>query len=286
MSCGIWRKIPIFALFMIECIQPYYLLDGQLCDCASFRMEMINAGKSIYEVIRIVGNRFLFLEDHLDRIFRSMELEGMVPWIGRKEMEEQLKRLIRENPPNDGNIKFVMNFQSPGNRHFLAYFVAHRYPSDEDYRSGVRVITFPFERPDPNRKVWRPAFRSEVAEAMRKNQAFEALLIDSGGYLPEASRANVFAVTEKGLVTSPDEFILPGITRKYVLQTCLRSGIPVEHRKIHMEELGKLDGMFLTGTSLHVLPVCRVDDLALPVVNGSLRKIMKEFERTIRNHLK
>ena len=270
---------------MRECIQPYYLLDGQVHDCASFRMDMINVGKSIYEVIRVVGHRFLFLDDHLDRIFRSMEMEGMVPWIGRKEMERQLEQLIRENPPNDGNIKFVMNYQSPGRRHFLAYFVSHLYPSDEDYRTGVKVITFPFERPDPNLKVWRPAFRSEVAAAIHENHAFEALLVDSGDCLPEASKANVFAVRRNGLITSPDEYILPGITRKYVLQTCLESGIPVERRKIRLQELGELEGMFLTGTSLHVLPVCRVDDLSLPVGNGTLQKIMKEFQRMVSEHL-
>lgn len=270
---------------MRECIQPYYLWDGKVSDCASFRMDMINVGKSIYEVVRVQGNSFLFLEDHLDRIFRSMELEGMDPWIGPEEMERQLERLILENPPNDGNIKFVMNYQSPGSRHFLAYFVAHHYPSDEDYRTGVKVVTFPFERPDPNLKVWRPAFRSEVAAAIRENHAFEALLIDSQGYLPEASKANVFAVRGNGLVTSADEFILPGITRKYVLQACLDSGIPVEQRKIHFDELAEFEGMFLTGTSLHVLPVCRVDDLTLPVGNGTLQKIMKEFQHMLKDHL-
>jgi branched-chain amino acid aminotransferase len=270
---------------MKECIQSYYVMDGRVCPCSSFQMGLIDEGRSIYEVIRLSGNRLLFPGDHVDRLFTSMKLEGMEPWPGREEIQSQLELLIRENSPHDGNIKFVLNFHSTGNRHFLAYFVEHRYPSDEEYHKGVKVITFPFERPDPNKKLWRPAFRSEVAEAIRKNDAFEALLIDSQGYLPEASKANVFAILGNTLATSPDEFILPGITRKYVLKTCRKAGIPVLMRRIHMDEMKDVDGLFLTGTSLHVLPVCRVNDLPIPLGNGTMEKIMKEFQSTLRNHL-
>jgi branched-chain amino acid aminotransferase len=270
---------------MKECNQPYYVMDGRVCDCSSFQMGLIDEGKSIYEVIRLSGNRLLFPVDHIERLFTSMKLEGLEPWPGREEIHRQLELLIRENPPHDGNLKIVMNFHSPANRHFLAYFVAHRYPSDEDYSKGVKVITFLFERPDPNKKLWRPAFRSEVAEAIRRNDAFEALLVDSRGYLPEASKANFFAILGNTLVTSPDEFILPGITRRYVLKTCREAGIPVVMKRIHTDELKDMDGLFLTGTSLHVLPVSRVNDLRIPLGNGTMEKIMKEFQSTLRNYL-
>lgn len=271
---------------MKECIQPYFVKDGLVCDCSSFHVGLINEGKSIYEVLRFSDKRFLFPDDHLERMFTSLALEGIEPWLSREEMLRQLQILVGENPPNDGNVKFVMNYRSPQNRHFIAYFVSHRYPSEEDYRNGVKVITFPFERPDPNKKVWRPSFRSDVADAIQKNKAFEALLIDPRGYLPEASKANVFAILGNTLATSPDEFILPGITRKYVLEICRKTAIPVMLRRIHLDELKDVDGLFLTGTSLHVLPVRQVNDLRISFGNGTLQKIMKAFQETLRNHFR
>ena len=49
-------------------------------------------------------------------------------------------------------------------------------------------------------------------------------------------------------------------------------------RTIRMEEIGELDGLFLTGTSLHVLPVSFVDDISLPTGNLTVQKIMDRFQ--------
>ena len=249
-------------------------------------MGLINDGKSIYEVARLSGNRILFLDDHLDRLSLSLKLEGTEPWLSRKEMGSQLEMLLNANLKAAGNVKFVMNFHPGERRHFLAYFVEHRYPTETEYRNGVKVITFPFERMDPNKKIWRPDFRTEVEEAIRENQAFEALLINPSGYLMEASKANVFAIRDRELITPPDEFVLPGITRRYVLRACQQKDIPVAMRNIHRDELKGMDGLFLTGTSLHILPVCQVDELRLPPGNGILKKIMQEFQMILQNQLK
>ncbi len=271
---------------MKECVQQYYIKDGKTLGCGTFHVGLINEGKSIYEVARLAGSCLLFLEDHIDRLFRSMELEGLESWLSRQDIHSQLEGLIRKVSVPEGNVKFVMNYRSPTERHFIAYFVAHRYPSTEDYKNGVKVITYPFERPDPNKKLWRPDFRQKVARAIHTGKAFEALLTDSEGSVPEASKANVFAIRDNTIITPPDNLILPGITRKYVLRICSETGIPVVMRRILLEELKDLAGLFLTGTSLHVLPVRQVDNTGLPAGNPLVRKIMNQFENHIQNYLR
>lgn len=271
---------------MKECVQPYYIKDGKIFDYQSFDSGLINEGKSVYEVARLSGIQLLFIEDHLERLFLSLELAGIKPWISREDIAGHLEELISKNQALEGNVKIVMNFRKAGNQHFLAYFVAHHYPSKKDYTQGVRVITFPFERSEPNKKIWRPAFRSEVSEALQKSGAFEALLLDSQESLTEASKANIFAIKGNEIITPPRDVILPGITRKHVLEACIEMDIPVVKRKIYMDELPDLDGLFLTGTSLHVLPVCRVNDIVLPGSNRMMKKIMKHLEQIIHMHLR
>ena len=250
-------------------------------DCSSFHMGLINEGKSIYEVARLYDNRLLFLEDHLDRLFISLKLEGIDYRPEEKEIINGLEDLISSNPTKEGNIKFVVNLRSENERHFIAYFVKHRYPTEEDYEKGVKITTFPFERTDPNKKVWRPEFRREVAEILSRKQAFEALLIDSKNCVPEASKSNVFAIINNTVVTPPDDQVLPGITRKYVLKVCREMGIPVRMRAIQLEEIERVDGLFLTGTSIHVIPVCQVNDTRLSVENEIIRTIMNQFQKII-----
>ncbi|MFC2081325.1 aminotransferase class IV [Bacteroidota bacterium] len=271
---------------MKECIQPYYIKNGNILDCQSFDLKLINEGKSVYEVIRLSGTKLLFLRDHLDRLYKSLDLACITPWIDGKDISGQLEELINKNNAREGNLKIVMNSRPGSGNHFLAYFVAHRYPSEKDYKNGVKVILFPFERKDPNTKVWRPEFRAKVAEELQKCQAFEALLLDSEECLPEASKANIFAVKGNNIITAPEEFILPGITRKYVLEICKEMGISVHKRKISLNEIPDLDGLFLTGTSLHVLPVNSVNNIRLSTDNRIMKKLMKKFENILFNHLR
>jgi branched-chain amino acid aminotransferase len=269
---------------MTECRQAYFNLNGEFLDCGSFQIDLINKGRSIYEVARISGPRILFLEDHLDRLRASLRMEGIEPWLSRVEIRTSLKELISKNKAKEGNVKIIFNVRDDGGRNFLIYFVNHYYPSQDDYFRGVKVITYPFERLEPNKKLWRPAFRAGVAEAIRNGNAFEALLLDSQGTLPEASKANLFAIKDGKVITPPDELILPGITRKYVLSLCRETGIPVQMRKIYLYDLQGMDAVFLTGTSLHVLPVARIDDHKIPVNNPVMNNILKQFNAIIQTH--
>jgi branched-chain amino acid aminotransferase len=271
---------------MKECARPYYLLDGEVGECPSFDENLVHKGTSLYEVVRLMEGRFLFLEDHLARLFNSMDMAGIQSWITAAGIRETLHILIERNRISEGNVKIVMNLQEEGARHFLAYFVYHRYPSSRDYNQGVKVITYPFERIDPNKKIWRPEFRRHVSDTLYDTGAFEALLMDSGKYITEASKANVFAIQGGHIITPQEAVILPGITRQYVLEICREFSLKVTRKKIHFDEIPDLEGMFLTGTSLHVLPVSLVNDHPLPVKHRVMTEIMKNFQQVINKHHK
>ena len=269
---------------MKECIQQYYIKDGSLLDCSSFQTGLIDEGKSIYEVARLSGTSLLFLNDHIDRLFKSLELEGLESLLSREEIRSHLEDLLEKNQATEGNVKFVLNFRPPGKPRFLAYFITHHYPSKDDYKNGVKSITYFFERQDPNKKVWRPEFRRDVAGEIRQKAVFEALLLDSQGSLPEASKANIFGIRNNIVITPPDELVLPGITRKYVLKACRELGITVLKRKILLDELEEMDGLFLTGTSIQVLPVSQVNEIEMQVGNTIMHNIMNQFISAINNY--
>jgi branched-chain amino acid aminotransferase len=90
--------------------------------------------------------------------------------------------------------------------------------------------------------------------------ADEALLCDADGYLAEGAASNVFLVDGDGLRTPAlDGPVLPGVTRKTVLDLAREEGVPVREERVTPAALRTADEAFLTNTTWEVRPLTRVD---------------------------
>ena len=93
--------------------------------------------------------------------------------------------------------------------------------------------------------------------------AFEAIFV-RGGNVTEGAVSNVMLAKGGAVITAPDDqWILSGVTRRLVLDLARKHGIPVEERAVSIEEFRQADEVFLTGTTVEVLPVVRVDGRAV-----------------------
>lgn len=91
----------------------------------------------------------------------------------------------------------------------------------------------------------------------------EALLLDSEGAIAEGPGENFFMVKNGTLVTPSLGTILPGITRRTILEIATDLGIAVEERRIMLEEAFTADEAFYTGTAAEVTPIRSIDDKVL-----------------------
>jgi branched-chain amino acid aminotransferase len=93
-----------------------------------------------------------------------------------------------------------------------------------------------------------------------KNGYDEAIILDTDGYVSEASGENIFIVKNGVIKTPPLTSILPGITRDSVMEISRDCGIPVVEQRFTRDELYIADEVFLTGTAAEITPVRSVDD--------------------------
>jgi len=263
---------------MKECINSKFWLDGKFVDCSFFQSDFINKGISIYEVLRLKRNHLLFVTDHLERLELSVRLADLDGWYSSVELAEIISRLLIENKISDGNVKIVYNYQYDKKCHALVYFVSPKYPSKKDYQSGVKVLTYPFTRENPNKKMWLPDFRAATDEIIHHKKIWEVLITNKSDHVTEASRANLFAIKNGTVYTPPVETVLAGITRKHVMDICREKNIPLLEKEIPKNNLGEYDSFFLTSTSSNVLPIAQIDQLAFRVDDPAMRLIMKEFD--------
>jgi branched-chain amino acid aminotransferase len=154
------------------------------------------------------------------------------------------------------------------------------------YENGVKTILYFGERDNPNAKIVNENFREKVNREIKENNAYEAILVDSNGYITEGSRSNIFMIKGNKLLTSPVKAVLPGITRGEVIALAERLKIEVEEIEYKYLDINKLDGMFISGTSPKVLPIKQVNDISLNVNNAIIKRLMQEYDDEINEYIK
>jgi branched-chain amino acid aminotransferase len=270
---------------MTEFTRDNFICDGFIKPVTEFEECYGHPSKYIYEVFRVQSGIPVFIEDHLNRLWKTAELENVKLPFSRNTMLADIVTLIQTNPTGEGNIKIFIGLpvHSPIIR--LAYFTPHQYPSAEQFNIGVAVSLFQAERDNPNAKVMDVALRNTTDVAKKEEDVYEVLLVDRHGYITEGSRSNVFFIKNNLLITPPNESVLEGITRKRIMQICDEEGIAVSEQKVHFSELNNLDAAFISGTSRRVLPICNIDGQSFNASNHFIRQLQQLFEANVAQYL-
>jgi D-alanine transaminase len=86
----------------------------------------------------------------------------------------------------------------------------------------------------------------------------------------------VFGVIDGELRTYPrSNYILPGITRDVVLELAVEEGVNVRETPILQQEIGRLDELFVTGTTSDVTPIVQLD--GRPIGTGKPGPITRQL---------
>jgi branched-chain amino acid aminotransferase len=261
---------------MSECFGNYFILNGELKSSGLFDNRLVYEGESVYEVLRTAKGNPIFFEDHMERLSGSVRLNGKEMLAGKQQLREAIIRLTASEITQEANLKIVFNYNN-GLNTFLVYFTEPIYPTAEQYGRGVKGILFHAERRDPQSKIINHRLRSDIYHRLILEGAYEALLVNDMGLITEGSRSNIFFLRGNRLITSPDNMILCGITRKHIIEICREQNIDIELSCVKHYEIGGFESVFMTGTSPMVLPFCCIDDQTFNVGAPLVKKLRELY---------
>ncbi len=268
-----------------EAILDYYILNGVLYPNNKCEVDKITA-PSIYEVIRIIDGVPLFKEEHLERMRKSAKLLGYQMIKTDREISDEINRLIRANKCLNLNIKLICSNLDEDNQTFLMYFIESHYPQKMIYENGINTILFNSERKNPNVKLRNVDLRSMINSELKREDAYEALLVNENENITEGSRSNIFFVKDDKVYTAPSGEVLLGVTRNKILNACESLAIKVFEDHIHINQLDEFDGAFMTGTSVDVLPITTIDNSRFDSVNNNIIiNISKEYLKYVKEYI-
>ena len=260
---------------MSECLGNNFILDGEMQPVELFDNSLVYEGESIYEVIRMAKGKPVFFHDHLGRLVSSAKLQKRKMLTGSDALKHDILVLAKSEKRKDANLKIVFNYNKSDS--YLMYFIEPVYPSAEQYKKGVKGILFYAERKDPESKVINHKLRSDIYHKLILEGAYEALLVNKNNCITEGSRSNIFFIKDKNLFTAPDEDVLSGITRKYILEICRENGISVKYTFIKAARISDYDSVFMAGTSPSVLPFYCIDKKYFRVNNPLITQLRNMY---------
>lgn len=232
----------------------------------------LNFADGVFEGVRVYGGAVFKLDQHIKRLFESansFEIEiGMSPaeftavvldWLRANEVHDNfhLRPIVTRGNRFPPRLDPRFCSAQP-NVILLGGPIA---PAD---MRGQRVIVSSVRQ--INSDALDPKIKSlnygnnllARLEAVRRG-VDDALMLDSDGYLAEASAANLFIVKDRQVITPWSKACLEGITRRTVMDLAAEQGLKVVERDITVTEVLNADEVFLTGTGTELTPVVEAE---------------------------
>jgi len=287
--------------------EPTVYLNGSLVPASQAAIPYydkgIVLGATVTEMTRTYGQRLFRLGDHLDRLFASMNYAAIDPPIGKTEFREVSERLVRENAARvaPGTELGLIHFVTAGKVELYAgrkltdhekqpTVCIHTFPlSFEAYapamRDGYHLVTpsirhIPPECLDPKIK-YRSRLHWHLAESQSRlvDPKSTPLLLDLQGSITECAGANVLLVKDDAILSPTLRNILPGVSRKVVIELAAKLRIPFREQDLQLYDVINADEALLSSTPFGLCPATRVN--GRPIGNGKpgpvWRRLMDEW---------
>lgn len=242
-------------------------------------------GFAVFEYIREQDGKILFLNDHLQRLNHSQSLLNFHSPADLDEIENIVLHLQKENQLIDSYFKIVISaimideiiqpvitiYQDKLNEFHPSHF-----------EKGVNLIISEYSKPFPDFKTTFYLGSLKEYSRMREYSA-EDVLFYSENNISECSRCNIFIVKDTCIYT-PNKNILPGITRKHVIN-CAAKKYSVIEKDISLAELYHADEVFISSTTKNVMPVVKIENsLISKGFPGAITKDLIQLFNAYRMH--
>jgi branched-chain amino acid aminotransferase len=266
-------------------LEPVAALNGRLVPlrqaCVSVVDDGIVQGATLTERIRTFAQRSYLLEEHLQRLRRSLTSTGIADPSLADELPQIVEAVVAHNSRllEDWQDLAIVIFVTPGPNRGLAVGIGvdcrptvcvHTtvIPSptwEALATTGVRLVTpdvrhVPPESIDPRIKH-RSRLHWYLAEqqARRQDPQAWALLLDRQGHVTETAAGNLMVYDGSQLLTPRAEQVLGGISQQVVSRLASVAGITTVQADLSVADVLAAREAFLTSTGYCLLPVTHLN---------------------------
>jgi branched-chain amino acid aminotransferase len=249
-------------------------------------------GDGVYETMRAYGGVIFMLDDHLVRLHRSASMIGLTVPLDMNGIKDAVYDTMSANSLKNAYVRLtVSRGYGPigldpdlcAAQTFVVIVEEMKDYPKAYYEQGISTIISGTKR--NLREAINPQIKSlnflnnilAKIEA-KKAGAYEAIMMNAAGHVTEGTISNVFFCRDDVLCTPSVECgILDGITRNIVLDVAIREGLMVREGEFTRDDLSAADEVFITNTTMEVMPVSQLDAVRYRV--GEVARLLHKAYR-------
>ena len=234
-------------------------------------------GDGIWEGIRLVKNEWLFIDEHIDRLFEGCLAIDITLDLSRDEIKEAILETQKINNMSDSAHARLMitrgdkikPFQQPSlSTSGINFVIIMEHSSESPNSNGIKLVTVPQIRGLPMSQDPKLNSHSKlncIIACIQANKAGgdEALMLDPYGFVNTTNSCNFFIVKNNEVWTSTGNYCMNGITRKKVIELCSDNKIPIYEKNFSLVDVYSAQEAFITGTLGSLTQVISIDERSI-----------------------
>jgi len=255
-------------------------------------------GDGCWDSLRFHNNKFIFLNEHIKRLYKDAKLINLKIHLSQKELIKALYKTITINKmTTDVHLRIIVSrgikstpYQSPDvtiSKPTIIIIPEYKKPENIIYKKGLKLVTVNTIRGPKN--VQDPEINSlsklncilACIEASKKGGE-EALMFDINGNIATNNSTHFFYIKNNTVYTSTGKYCVTGITRKKIIDICKNNKIKIKEMNFKLKDVLKADEAFATGTFAGVVPVRQINNKKFLIKKENLTyKIYKLYNNLI-----
>ena len=282
----------------------YVYLNNKIVPLSDAKVSVFDHGflygDGIYETMRVYDGVVFMLDEHIERLYRSASLIGLAIPKKISDIKIAIYETLKANSLTNAYVRLTISrgygpigldpelCKEPTfvviTNEFKSYPKAY-------YEEGIKLTIASIRRnlkEALNPQIKSLNFLNNILAKIEAKQAdaYEAIMLNVSGHLAEGTISNIFFVKDGILCTPSVECgILDGITRALVIDLALKNGHEVKDGEFAPEELYMASEVFITNTTMEVMPARRVDKTEFKA--GAISKLLlKKYGQEVNGYVK
>ncbi len=261
----------------------YVYLNGDFIKAEEAMVSVFDQGllygDGIFESFRSIGDRIYQFPQHYQRLLQSAAALCYPRTFTQQKLEAILMELRTRNNLNDAYYRITITrgkgqvgFQRELENDLTCLVIGREFQAVDSalYQQGIQLRVAQTRRNAPEAISPKIKSISNLNSLLgrleaRAAGAFEVIMLNNKDHICEGAAANIFWVKDKWVFT-PDAStgLLEGVTRSTIMRLCEESlNLRVITGEFKLQDLKFADEVFITSTSLEVMPVVKVDNFTV-----------------------